>query len=66
MNERVECDPPAAGGGEPTCGHADMQGFDVLLECVRPPHGDDLHRTVIGQRWHCAEMVTPPGSDTSC
>ena len=59
MRERVKCDPPAAGDGQSTCGHTDAQGFDVLLECVRPPHGDDLHRTAIGQRWHCGTPTTP-------
>lgn len=58
MTERVQCDPPAANDGELICGHTDMQGFDVVLECVRPPHADDLHRTDIGQRWQCDEPST--------
>lgn len=53
MGDRVSANPPPAPPGSPRCGHTDMQGFDVVLECVRPPHADDLHRSDIGQNWRC-------------
>jgi hypothetical protein len=29
------------------CGAVDLQGFQVVLECKRPPHADDEHRDFV-------------------
>lgn len=38
------------------CGALAFQGFDVVLECARPPHMDPTHTTRIGQRWEAPNV----------
>jgi hypothetical protein len=33
------------------CGEVSLQGFDVALDCNRPPHDGSAHRTVYGVTW---------------
>ena len=33
------------------CGSVGMWGFNVLLECARPPHDDNQHRDLAGASW---------------
>jgi hypothetical protein len=33
------------------CGEVSLQGFDVALDCNRPPHDGGDHRTVYGVTW---------------
>lgn len=33
------------------CGSMRIHGFNIALDCNRPPHDDDRHRTVHGTAW---------------
>jgi hypothetical protein len=42
------------------CGRIEIQGFNTVLECNRPPHDGHEHRTLIGQSWSSEVLLRRP------
>lgn len=36
------------------CGAVSVQGYEVILECKRPPHEGGEHRNLVGNTWQAS------------